>query len=413
MSLQIAIMAYQKGHLWLGIAGTLFLHGLFIYLFRKQHKIAFPSESELKKIPSAKLPFTRFLASIITLHYFLVPIIVVSTLFSAEVDKTNYYNHSILNQNIISTFNPNLHNYTVNDRFFSALSWLVESPSRDVLKRAMIDKVEVAAGQYSFWQSISNGVGLYKLLILLGWLSAMMVLIWALTRFYTSRFFFFDLLEIYRLGYFKTKNKFENSKPIIPPFNNDDIKTLEKYERYASDEEKALINFEYLQQIPDKIVSKEKKLEFILEENLRTYQKFYEATWNELSEGEKIVIHDFSIDHFVNYKNKAHLIRLMERGIIVTDALTGRLKVMNLGFRNFVLVHALNDKEFVTLEAGKDSGNFSKWKFPILIIAVTILLLIMYLYKQDFDHIILVGGSAISALGLITKFLDSYKNSGS
>lgn len=407
VAIALGVYAYLRNRNWLGIVLGVIVHCVFLRILAKQNKqVDEPASMAVEKpeyVPGAKQPFIAFLVSVIVLHFFVVPIVVVFAIYGSEIKKVSDIDYSL----------SHLRKYVTqgrsgNGQTLSSNSVWLNPPSRALLQQAATDKV-VQSPYREDTVSLLPGLGLYKPLVLCMWLGAVILLIWAMVRFYTGRFFFFDLTEIFRQGYFKTRNQFENPHTILPPYSNHDLTNLEKYERYG-DEEKSAEAAGVLNKIPDKVVSKSEKLEFIMQENLRHYNEGYQAIWKGLQPDERAVLFDFASDHFVNYKNKDCLVRLMEKGLVVTDALSGRLKVMNLGFRNFVMQHAPADTEVQNIEeSNKSQAVFSQWRLPILIVALTISLLAMYLYRQSFDQIVLVGGSAISIIGLVAKFLETYK----
>jgi len=57
-----------------------------------------------------------------------------------------------------------------------------------------------------------------------------------------------------------------------------------------------------------------------------------------------------------------------------------------------------------------EKGTFAKWKAPILIVVVSIVLLLMYLYQQQVDKFIFITGAAVSFLGLFNKLTDFIKS---
>ena len=52
------------------------------------------------------------------------------------------------------------------------------------------------------------------------------------------------------------------------------------------------------------------------------------------------------------------------------------------------------------------NGTFDKFRLPILIIAISLLVLLMYLNKDSYDKVMIFGGSVGSAILLMNKFLE-------
>jgi hypothetical protein len=68
-----------------------------------------------------------------------------------------------------------------------------------------------------------------------------------------------------------------------------------------------------------------------------------------------------------------------------------------------------NPTEIIDQDDKSDIGGFSRFRIPLLIIGAGGLLLMIYLYKESFNQLLFIGGSLISALGLIGKLMDTYK----
>lgn len=157
-------------------------------------------------------------------------------------------------------------------------------------------------------------------------------------------------------------------------------------------------------------ISKQKSIDLLQKLVLLTHAKDFKELWNSLPIEEKFVLADFATDHFINYKNRYYLLKLMRRGIVHVDPLTGRLKVMSHTFRGFVIEYNLkHPEEFINSEKYNDVKVFQSWKIPIIIVGVGGFLLVVYLYKESFNEFLLIGGSLLSTLGLIAKFVDVYK----
>jgi hypothetical protein len=153
------------------------------------------------------------------------------------------------------------------------------------------------------------------------------------------------------------------------------------------------------------------RMDFILNINHKQFCYEYEDIWHSLTEDTQFILFDFAQDHFVNYKNKDTLISLMEMGIIDCHKITGRLKMMSLSFRIFILSKSKREDDFIQkFNDQSKNGTYSKLRFPIIIIAVSALILLMYLNKDSYDQVTLMGGSVVTVLALINKILDANKS---
>lgn len=215
------------------------------------------------------------------------------------------------------------------------------------------------------------------------------------------------------------KEPLENDHIFIPMVNDNDIKELieKPNKKTAVDQTKCTDRDITINEVFDKDsndeISPALRMDFILNYNNQKFADEYEKVWESLPKEDETrnVLFDFAQDHFVNYKNKDILINLMERGIIDCHQLTGRLKIMSLSFRVFILSKIKRDQDFIKeFKDESKNGTFSKLKFPILIVAISALLLLMYLNKDSYDRVAVMGGSIVSVIALINKFLEANKS---
>ena len=98
----------------------------------------------------------------------------------------------------------------------------------------------------------------------------------------------------------------------------------------------------------------------------------------------------------------------MEKGLVIADPLTGRLRLMNYTFRLFILKHIAANPELMP-QVDSIEGTYSKWKLPLFIIAFSGLLFLLYMNKTGFDELLLISGTLLSAFGVIVKLFETYK----
>lgn len=262
------------------------------------------------------------------------------------------------------------------------------------------------------------------LLIIFLLFTGLAILAYQLINYYSNRFFFYDLMQAaYERYYPCTKKPLANDHIFIAMVNNEDIKSLIQVD--PNKEAKSDNKSEDLANCPDRKINIDKvfdldtnneispflKMDFILKYNNKKFGKEYNDIWDSLTTDTRYVLYDFAQDHFVNYKNKDTLMYLLERGIIDCHQLTGRLKMMSLSFRIFILCRSKHDELFLQkFKEESQGGTFSKLKFPMLIIAISGLVLLMYLNKDSYDRVAVMGGSIVSVLALINKFLEANKS---
>lgn len=404
-----------------GFCFSLLGHLNYLYILKKEtRKEALPPHdvTVTRSVKSNRPLFIGYFSSVMCYHFLLVPGVLILSLFINEINKVKdyYYSADISRRGEIASSAYE----RPNESLFNALH-LVDPPSTGILRSTPFDSFRHWDLEMTFSSFLSNTQNRQVTLLLVISLLAALVVINRLTNFYAGRFFFFELSEAYRLGYFKVQNKFANFCSIIPPYNNSDLKEMEVNEKFDTDAaaddkadpgERDKEQHVWLESIPRDIVSNDVKLDLIMMHNLKMYKRAYQETWDALSVEEKFVMNDFAADHFVNYKNRDVLMSLMERGYVIADPLTGRLRVMNYGFRNFITYLEENDPESAAVlrsEEKSTKGTFSTWRIPLMIVAVSGLLVMMYVYKDSFNNIVLLGGSIVTAMGLIAKFLNSYK----
>ncbi|MFL5763827.1 MAG: hypothetical protein ACJ77K_07790 [Bacteroidia bacterium] len=403
---------YIHGYHALALSLSVTGHFLFLYILKKDtKKEGIPSE-QVKSVESKRKAYVNFFSSVICYHYLLIPTIIVISIFSNEVNRVHNYSHSyeLQQSGQAGKQDETAIKAKPYEMFLSSVPF-VSRPSNEQLRNYDFDNFVPIKESDAFDIALIDLNDLKASVFLFVGMIALILLIKRMVNFYSGRFFFFELSEAFRVGFFQNQNQFTNYKIILPPYSDEDLEALERYEKFGDHEKEALRQYGWLKAISGMVIPNEVKIRLIMNDNFVRYQKEYEAAWNELTDEEKFVMNDFAVDHFVNYKNRNVLISLMEKGFIIADPLTGRLRVMNYGFRNYVVHVAADDPRLSGPEDGEATkGVFSKWRLPIIIVATSAFVLMMYLSKESFNHVLVVGGSLLSAVGLIAKFLDSYKS---
>ncbi len=128
----------------------------------------------------------------------------------------------------------------------------------------------------------------------------------------------------------------------------------------------------------------------------------YWKAWIELSSREKFILFDFAIDGFTNYKNAIVINELLQKKVL--SFIDGRLVMMSLSFREFVLSESddPNVASLADLSAKKDS--WKQFKIPLLIVLSLIGLFIFI--TQDMIYQKITGlftslGSLVPLFGTI------------
>ncbi len=405
-----------------GLSLSLLSHFIILYFLKKDtQKNAVPEKKEICEESNRPI-FISYFISIISFHYILVPILIIFTLFITEVNIVAGLNSSYTEKSgsILNSTSKSKQDILKTDgKVISLLP--VDPPSKKFLEQIRFDNFKRNSNDIQLLDLIRMNPSLILLLMLS--LFATIVIIGKLIGYYSGRFFFFELSEAYRLGYFKGEERIRsltNFTVIIPPYSEKDLENLELTEKINDDipEFIDLMKKEggdskvWLKGVPSDVVSNQVKVDLIMMNHFEIYSSRYKELWDELSKDEQFVMSDFALDSFVNYKSRNVLLSLMQKGYIIADPLTGRLRVMNYGFRNFIIHLQENDPESaeaIKIEEANTQGGYSKWKLPLMIIAISGILMFMYINKESFNNALFIGGSAISAIGLIAKFLNAYK----
>jgi small nuclear ribonucleoprotein (snRNP)-like protein len=391
--------------------------------------------------------YTLFLTSRLIFQFVVFPFVLISGFYMNELnDFVRYYCSS----NQVKEQKINQKDFIIKDRIINAYSCdckkdsiekpLILGKNKDKIlekanvgfldRPAMYEIKKFAFNKLSDKYYINSHAIVPKenkysfLLIIFLLFIGLSVLAYQLINYYSNRFFFYDLMQAaYERYYPCTKKPLANEHIFIAMVNNDDIKSLIQVD--PNKEAKSDNTSEDLANCPDRKINIDKvfdldtnneispflKMDFILKYNNKKFGKEYNDIWDSLTTETRYVLYDFAQDHFVNYKNKDTLMFLMEKGIIDCHQLTGRLKMMSLSFRIFILCRSKHDESFLQKfkEESKD-GTFSKLKFPMLIIAISGLVLLMYLNKDSYDRVAVMGGSIVSVIALINKFLEANKS---
>lgn len=404
----VSFLLYFNHYPNMGLSISVFGHFFYLTILKRIKN----TKTNLKKIAESqnnkKYNFSLFLTSNICYHYLLLPAIIVFSIYSNEIGKVIDYNNSSaklktnsIDYNLSKQKEPNSDDLILNAKQYS------EPPSRKTLETADFDFFQPISNSSDIVNKLYNSINLFRILALLLGIVVLYFIIYQMSAYYTSRFFFLDLAQYATLNGFNVKHQLANLDFIIPPFSKRDLRKLEQNE---IGEHNIPRDYIYPSEVNDDNLTPHKKLELIFSKSLEIHKKEYISIWYDLSANEKFVLCDFASDYFVNYKNKKHLVRLMEKGLIIIDPLTGRPRVMNYSFRNFILYYEKIDVSFsLEDEEKKIKGTFSKWKLPLIIIAVSFLILIMYINKEKYNQVLLIGGSILSTLTLVARFLNNDK----
>lgn len=445
----LPLILFFSNNLYLAIIALFSTHAALICYYRawrKGGKDDLETFKDQNKGVNRKA-YTRFLTARLMYHFAVFPFVLISAFYVNELnDFASYYcsSNQIKEQNENSSGKGIINAYSC-DCLKEKQPTILLNSKDDVVQKTNIgffdrpamfeikkftlksftDKYYLNSKAIIQFEDISDSLTILFLLFIA--LSFLAILVYHLLNYYSNHFFFYDLMQAaYENYYPRTKSPLANDHIFIAMVNNDDIKALIQIDN-DNDKEKTtditnpdLADNQVLPISIDNIFDSDDKneispflrMDFILNYNHNKFATEYNKIWDSLPEkGEtRNVLYDFAQDHFVNYKNKGIIMSLMESGIIDCHQLTGRLKIMSLSFRIFILSKSKQDEFIKDFKDESKNGTFSKLKIPIFIVAISALILLMYLNKDSYDRVAVMGGSIISVIALINKFLEANKS---
>lgn len=407
ITLLIGYYFQKHEHAFIGI-GVIILIQLF--LLRLIHKLLQKNlHIFINQEFNNQTPYFGFMTSAIMLNYIIIPMIALFSIYSIEENNilsfVNSYNKDHSHE-IVST---EINRSPINEAFFDKLT-LLEKPSLSSLNGIGFINYQEPTNLITGLADLITTHEKSELFVFFISIGILLILIYYMIRLYSNRFFFFDLsiMSNHPTISNEDKNIPKNNNTFLPPFDDKDLEHI--IESSKLDGNNLFPENNLFGDIKESTIPYETRIDFIIKCDIKANKLLYESLWNSLTTEEKFVLFDFAEDHFVNYSNKGVIMQLMQKGLIVSDKLTGRLRVMNYGFNKYIVKQGHNDPDLTKqISENRNDGNYIKWRLPIIIVAISLLLLMMYLYKQKFDYLILIAGSIFSAIGLIVKFIDSYK----
>jgi hypothetical protein len=390
--------------------------------FLNQQEINLPLLNQPKGLvfKIAKNRFVAFMTSILVAHYWLIATLVFLFYYYQPIEQEAVYAHlsNEHNNSIVSDFNnANTAQPLANFDFE-----IGNNPANEIMQQSDFynhAQAHAIPKHFSFEHANSNCI--FMLLLVFGLCFLILKL---LIKYYSSWFFFADLacfMEQNKIeSPLKLNNGFYNNQPANPPYSWKLILKFtinEQLKDHRENEFDETMYYSNLLRNTNNLncLDYPTAIELLMKENIEFYANEYKMIWGSLTSTEQFVLQDFAFDHFVSNKNKFCLAELYKKGLIILDEETFRLRIMTLAFRLYVMEQEVK-KDLINTPPGQKSiplnekGNFAKWKAPILIVAISIVLLLMYLYQQQVDKFIFITGAAISFLGLFNKMTDFIKS---
>lgn len=160
------------------------------------------------------------------------------------------------------------------------------------------------------------------------------------------------------------------------------------------------------EQLPEKKLNGDElayKLQF-------TSYYFYLYIWQSLTKEEKFLLYDLAEDNLVNSFDSYNLSILIGKGIIYRDK-EGTLKLFNKGFRNFILTAIGNAEAMKIKDQIRDNGNWSKWKAPLIVTLVAILVFLMVSQEDTYSKLLAYVGALGAAIPVFLRLLSFFDKS--
>ena len=441
--------------LYISVVFIIISHLVLIVYFRKENIIENTIEidetdsTEEEKVPAPKnnvvqrKTYLKFITSALMNHFVMFPFILVCASYSNEInDYVRYYcsppqppiskTASIkmvnaygcaceskdvgnLKGNLVRDIGRN------NESIIHKLNFGFEEPTRSEVNNYTIK------GLYKNFYIRTNVIfcelGPSLFFLILG-LVLILFLAYSLLNYYSNQFFFFELMQVSYAGYYPLNKKELDDKQIFIDLVFDaEIKSIDiknpKHNLSTKKNESETLRIAREDAIRSAFAEDKEneilpifKQEFILNSNLIWFEKEYLKIWQDITNKHaQNVLYDFAQDYFSNYKNKDILMEFMDLGLINHNEFSGRLQIRSESFRRYIIIKSKEDTEFVAqFKDDSKNGTFDKLKLPIFIIATSLLVLLMYINKDSYEKLAVMGTSIGSAILLVNRFLSVGKS---
>ncbi|MBK9672769.1 MAG: hypothetical protein IPO70_11080 [Bacteroidetes bacterium] len=383
------------------------------------------SELKILENKASQIAFTNFMTSVLASNFWVIAMLLFFFYYftpNKELMKYEDINLKYTSASLFSTKPDSIQDKPYRAPLLDNEFEFGENPLFPILKKAeFIDEGQSSVEDEECIFSQTTFSYYIIILILFG---ISFFILRRLVHYYSLWFFFSDLTNFIKINTevskLKINNGFYNNQPASPPFSWPLIEIFINNEQKEADRKQGfdpimyysncLVNNRGLKGIDFPTA-----LELVMKENIEFYEKDYEKIWNALSASEQFVLQDFAADHFVSNKNKLLLAELIKKGLLIVDEETHRLRVMTLAFRLYVMEKEIKGDEIrIGTPPGEKSielnsqGNFAKWSAPILIIALSLLMLLFYLNKDKVDSFVIIAGSLLSFLGILNKLFEVF-----
>jgi hypothetical protein len=382
--------------------------------------------------------YSLFISGTIAIHYIVIPVLIFISIIYCEHDRAKYLISTGQQQQLASIpaeikkealripqFDFKLvsdSNYSVVHAENSPFEVLVQKisysrPSDYYLSALKTIPVERAAEKLKTTPEIKSLLSKrishwYSSDIILMTLFLMFVLLfitYSLIYMYSNRFFFFDLRSVSKV-LLKKDNVFKVSPPgtpeLVPPYSEEMAEYILSAENIigCKADMKTLLDFN------NEPIDYPTRLAIANHLNKQSNDIAFSSYWNSLDKLEMFALVDLAKDNFINYKNKDVLIRLMQKGFVIADPATGRIRLISYAFRQFILDWMESHPDFFSgNDVEEKKTAWAKWQLPVVIIACSILMFLFYVNTDQYNSIVSFSAGIAGALGLLMKFISTFR----
>ncbi|MDH5608511.1 MAG: hypothetical protein OEY56_03445 [Cyclobacteriaceae bacterium] len=138
---------------------------------------------------------------------------------------------------------------------------------------------------------------------------------------------------------------------------------------------------------------------------------YYQALWKCCTPEERFVVYDLAKNLCVNHKNIEVINALLAKGMFVQKEATGRLVLMNMSFRNFVL--SISSQEEILLQLGsKTTKSWQAYKSALLIIILALAAFLFISEKETYHLILATLTSILGGVPLVLQLINLFGGKG-
>ncbi|QRR01402.1 cache domain-containing protein [Dyadobacter sandarakinus] len=131
----------------------------------------------------------------------------------------------------------------------------------------------------------------------------------------------------------------------------------------------------------------------------------YSAIWQSLPDEEKFVLFDLAEDGLVNTYDQDAFRMLLRKGLIAERS--GRFKVFDQSFRNFILNGLSRSELAAIMEKVNDNTNWNKTRIPLMLVSVAILVFIISSQREASIKLLTTLGALATAIPALINLLSA------